>query len=247
MIKIKNDQEILIMFEGGKILKRILKQITLFIKPSISTKDVENYSIKLFKKEKVKSSFLHYQGYPGVICVSINDEIVHGIPKKEKIILPGDVVSVDIGIIYKGYNVDSAATLICGNVKSSHKKLIKITKKALDNAILKIKPNIHLSDISYEIQKTIEDSGFQVIKECSGHGIGQNLHEDPSIPNFGIIGEGPILMSGMVLAVEPMAVEGKSAIQIKPDHWTISTIDKSYSAHFEHTIAVTNKGHLVLT
>jgi methionyl aminopeptidase len=246
MIILKNDSEIEIMVKAGKMLKEILNLLSKKVEPSITTKEIENYADELFKKYKVKSSFYHYNGYPASICVSVNDEIVHGIPGNYKI-KNGDIVSIDAGLIYKGFNVDSAITVSVGKVRPEYLKLIEITKKSLDEAIKFAIPDNHLSDISAIIQKTIERSGFQVIKECSGHGIGRKLHEDPSVPNFGNPGAGVILKPGMTLAIEPMAVVGKSIIKMESDGWTISTVDGSVSAHFEHTVAITESGVKILT
>ena len=246
MIILKNKSEIEAMKEGGEILKNILRHLASEIKPGITTLYLDKLAKELIKKNYGKPSFYKYYGFPANICTSINHEIVHGIPG-EKILKNGDIISLDVGLKYKGFHTDRAITIPVGKVKPIYLKLIDITKKALEKAILKTKPGNHIGDISYIIQKTIEDSGFEPVKECTGHGIGRNLHEDPPVPNFGKNGEGPIIKEGMTLAIEPMAIAGKAIIKTNEDNWTISTFDGSFAAHFEQTIAVNKNGCLILS
>lgn len=246
MIILKNNIEIKKMQRGGKLLKKILEKLIAKVKPGISTKLLESIATKLINQAGGKPSFRGYRDYPAAICVSINDQIVHGIPSK-RIIKSGDIVSLDVGLKYQGFHTDVATTVAIGRIKPIYQKLIQVTQKALKKAILKAKPNNHLSDISAVIQKTIEGAGFGVVRECAGHGIGRNLHEDLAVLNYGLPGQGPIMKPGMTFAIEPMATEFKPELKIEKDGWTISTADKGYSAHFEHSVAITPKGCLVLT
>jgi len=235
------------MQTGGAILKNILDQLIVEVKPGQTTKFLEKLARKLIAQADGQPSFYKYQGFPAAICTSLNDEVVHGIPSKDRILKSGDIISIDIGLKYKGYHTDTATTIPVGRVKPKYLKLIQVTKKALEKAISQTKAKSHLSDISHIIQETIEKAGFKPVKECTGHGIGKNLHEDPPVPNFGPVGQGPEIKPGMTFAIEPMAVEGKGEVKIKSNGWTISTIDGGFAAHFEHTVAVTESGCLVLT
>ena len=246
MITLKNKNQIQTMQTGGAILKNILDQLVADIRPEQNCQFLERLAKKLIAKANGQPSFYKYQGFPAAICCSINDEIVHGTPQK-RILKSGDIISIDIGLKYKGYHTDTATTIPVGRVKPKYLKLIQVTKKALEKAISQTKAKSHLSDISHIIQETIEKAGFKPVKECTGHGIGKNLHEDPPVPNFGPVGQGPEIKPGMTFAIEPMAVEGKGEVKIKSNGWTISTIDGGFAAHFEHTVAVTESGCLVLT
>ncbi len=246
MITSKNKSQIKIMKIGGAILKNILDQIAAEIKPGQTCQFLEELAKKLINAAGGKPSFYKYQGFPAAICTSINDEIVHGIPKK-RVLKSGDIISIDIGLKYKGYHTDSAITVPVGKVEPKHLKLIRVAKIALTKAIAQVKPKNHISDIGYIIQKTIEKAGFEPVRECTGHGIGKKLHEAPPIPNFGKAGQGPEIKPGMTFAIEPMTVEGKAGAKTKNDGWTISTTDGGFAAHFEHTVAVTEEGCLVLT
>ncbi len=246
MITLKNKSQIQIMQTGGTILKNILDQLIAEVKPGQTSQFLEKLAKKLIAQAGGEASFYKYRDFPAAICISINDEIVHGIPKK-RILKSGDIISIDIGLKYKGYHTDTATTVPVGKPKPKHLKLIQVTKKALAEAMLKAKPKNHISDISHTIEKIITGAGFEPVKECTGHGIGQDLHETPSVPNFGKAGQGPEIKSGMTLAIEPMAVEGKAEVRTKDDGWTISTTDKGFAAHFEHTIVITEDGCLILT
>ncbi len=246
MIDCKDASEIKRMHEGGKKLATILKTITNHIKPGISTQSLDDLAYKLIIQAGGKPSFLHYQGYPASVCVSVNDEVVHGIPS-QRIFRLGDIVGIDIGIKYKGLHTDMARTLGIGKISKENQTLIDITKKALEVGIKSVKPNIHLGDVSHAIEKVINAADMGIIRELSGHGIGKRLQEPPSVPNFGIKNKGPILKPGMTLALEPMVTLGKPEIRILSDQWTIVTADGLPSAHFEDTVAVTDQGAQILT
>ncbi|PMQ00987.1 MAG: type I methionyl aminopeptidase [Dictyoglomus sp. NZ13-RE01] len=247
MIELKSLKEMAIIKEGGQILAKIFKDLEPYIKEGISTFDISRIAEELINKYRVKPAFKGYRGYPEVICASINEEIVHGIPNRKKILRNGDIISIDIGIEYKGYYLDSAKTYPIGEVSPIAIKLIKVTEEALWKGIEKAKAGNHLSDISWAIQEYVERNGFNVIREFSGHGIGRRLHEPPSIPNYGPPGRGPILEEGMALAIEPMVSAGSYEVIILEDGWTAITADRSLSAHFEHTIIITKNGPEVVT
>ncbi|MGM0495162.1 MAG: type I methionyl aminopeptidase, partial [Bacillota bacterium] len=192
-------------------------------------------------------SFKNYNGFPAAACISINEEVVHGIPSKKRILKDGDIVSVDIGAIYKGYHGDSAWTYACGKISEAAKALLVGTEASLFAGLEKAKANNRLSDISHAIQKHAENLGYSVVREFVGHGLGRNLHEDPQIPNFGLPGRGPKLKPGMTLAIEPMINLGNKEVKVLADGWTAVTRDKSISAHFEHSILITKTGYEILT
>lgn len=246
-MELKVKEEIDYMKKGGKILALIFKELEKYIQEGISTYDLSRNAERLIYKYGAKPAFKGYRGYPEVICVSINDEVVHGIPKKDRKLKNGDIVSIDIGLEYNGFYVDSARTYPVGEVSPLALKLIEVTESALWKGIEKAKVGNHLSDISWAIQEYVEKNGFNIIREFTGHGIGRNLHEPPSIPNFGPPGQGPILEEGLALAIEPMVSMGDYRVKILDDGWTAVTLDGSLSAHFEHTIVITNKGPEVLT
>lgn len=247
MISIKTEEEIKIMREGGKILAEILERLSEKIRPGVPTDSIEKLADELLLFYGVKSAFLNFGGYPSSICVSLNDEVVHCLPS-ERIIKEGDIVSLDFGIVYKGFNLDSATTVIAGKAKSKKdENLLNITKEALGRAIKEAKIGKHIGDISFAVQSFVEKNGFSVIRELVGHGIGKGLHEEPQIPNFGEKGKGPELIEGMVLAIEPMVSAGSWQTVLGEDKFAYKTKDGSLAAHFEHTVAVTKKGPLILT
>ncbi|MGC9049200.1 MAG: type I methionyl aminopeptidase [Patescibacteria group bacterium] len=257
MIPIKTSEEIEIMRQAGKYLAQIMREIARQVKPGISTFELDELAEKLIRQIGAESAFKgylpdtvqpnHRSGYPATLCTSINNEVVHGIPNKNRFLKNGDIVGIDCGLKLKGYFSDMAITLAVGKVGPAAKKLLNVTKKALDLAIKKIKPGIHLGDVSFTIQNYVEKNNFSVVRELSGHGVGQKLHEEPTILNFGKPSTGPILKEGMVLAIEPMVNTGTWQIKTLPDGWTIVTADGSLSAHFEHTIVVTKNGAKILT
>lgn len=247
MIQLKNEFEIKKLNEIGKIAYRILISTIKIIRAGISTKDIDDFVESEVEKYGVKAAFKGYSGYPASICVSVNDEVVHGIPKKDKILKNGDIVSLDFGAVKDGYYSDIAVTVPVGEIDDKAKKLIGVTKEALYKGIEKAVVGNRLFDISYAIQRTVESNGFSVVKSFVGHGIGKSLHEEPQVPNFGNPGCGVKLKEGMVLAIEPMVNAGDSAVKIDDDRWTARTIDGSLSAHFEHCVAITKKGPFILT
>ncbi|MBA7492614.1 Methionine aminopeptidase 1 [subsurface metagenome] len=245
-MNLKSKKEIKIMQQGGKKLKKVLDFLTKFVKPGTKTKDLEILAKQKISELGGKPSFLGYRGYPAAICVSINDEVVHGIPSN-RVIKQGDIVSLDLGFEYKGFHTDSATTMGVGKIKPKYQKLIFQAKKALDLAILEVKPENHISDIGFIIQNTIEKAGFSPITDLSGHGIGKTVHEEPAVLNFGQKGKGQKFLPGMTFTIEPMVAENKPQIETKKDGWTIKTLDGGISTHFEHTLVVTKKGFLILT
>lgn len=246
MIELKTREEIELMARAGKVLAKIAQQVRQSIKAGMATSDVDSLAEDLFRQEEVVSAFKGYRGFPGNICISINDEVVHGIPGERKI-MPGDVVSIDLGIKKEGYFSDMAFTVTAGEVSSNIKKLIQAAKKALDLGIKQASTGNHLMDISYAIQSYAESKGFSVVRDFVGHGIGRRLHEDPEVPNFGKPHTGPVLKEGLVLAIETMLNLGSWEVIIKDNGWTAVTKDKLPSAHFEHTVAVTGRGAQILT
>jgi len=252
MIPIKTPHEIELMAQAGKILAEVMKEIKAMVAPGIATEELDKAAKGLILKFGAQPAFKGYQGFPKTLCVSINEQIVHGVPS-ERIIKEGDVVGLDLGIVYPagrgkhGYYADMAITLPVGSVEPEAARLIKATKKALKRAIARVKPGKTLGDISHAIQGHIEDQGFSIIRDLCGHGIGRQLHEEPEIPNYGQRHKGPELKPGMVLAIEPMACLGRPGIKKGPDRFSYQTADNSIAAHFEHTIAVTAQGPRVLT
>jgi methionyl aminopeptidase len=243
---IKNSRQIKIMRQGGQILAKIVKEIKSEIKIGKTTKEIERIAKELFKKYQVRSSFLGHNQYPAEICISINDELVHGIPSNRQI-KDGDLVSVDIGIFCKGFHTDTAFTVGMGEISKKDRKLIDATRAALLTGIRQARPGNRIGDISFAIQKKIESAGFSVIRDCTGHGIGSQLHEKPTIPNFGVKNSGLSLSPGMTIAIEPMSAEKGYEIRILKDGWTIATKDAGKTAHFEDTILITPNGPQILT
>lgn len=235
------------MREGGKILAAILEDAKKFTKSGITAREIDKYVGRLCLKYKIKPAFRDYQGFPANICVSLNDEVVHGIPSDKKIINNGDLVSLDFGVLHKGLYTDAAITFGVGNITPVQQKLIEVVRKSLFQGLKKVKDGACLGDVSAEIQKYIETRGFSVIRCLAGHGIGKNIHEEPTIPNFGKKGTGPVLKEGMVIAIEPMIAEKGFELKIDSDKWTYRTVDGGLSSHWEHTVAVTKKGYNILT
>ena len=231
---------------SGQILSAVMRKVQKSVRPGITTLDIDRLSEELILKEKALPAFKGYKGFPATACVSVNEEIVHGIPSS-RVILEGDIVSIDLGVNFQGYFSDMAVTLPVSRVDENKKKLIEVTRKALDAGITQAHPGNYLSDISHSIQSFVEGHGFSVVRQFVGHGIGTALHEEPEIPNFGAAHLGPLLKSGMVLAIEPMVNIGKWECLIASNGWTAVTKDGLASAHFEHTVALTDKGPVVLT
>lgn len=236
----KSPREIDIMRNAGKILAMVLQRLVEEIRPGIRTIELDKQCVQEMAKYGVKSSFKGYHGFPGHLCVSVNNEIVHGIPG-ERVLREGDLVSLDAGVILDGLQSDSAVTVGVGEVSPEAQELLEITEAALYAGIDAAKPDGYLGDISAAIQHCAESKGFSVVREYTGHGIGYQMHEDPQIPNFGVPGEGPLLRSGMTFAIEPMVNRGGWQTMVNDNQWTVVTADGNLSAHFEHTIAILDK------
>ena len=246
MIPLKSKEDLEMMGKAGKILARIMQNLQKFKNAGISTRQINQLAEELVRQQNVIPAFKGYKGFPATTCTSVNEEIVHGIPN-ERILKEGDIISLDLGINYKGYFSDIAVTLAVGRVNSRIKKLIEVTQKALSEGIRYTQIDNHVSDISYAIQNYVEKYGFSVVRQFVGHGIGKNLHEEPEVPNFGRPHQGPLLKKGMVLAIEPMVNMGTWESEILDNGWTAVTKDNMPSAHFEHTVAVTENGPEILT
>ena len=245
MIDIKTPEEIQIMQKGGKILAKILRELTKRVKAGIKTEELDKLAEKLTRKYNAKPSFKGYQGYPKALCVCINEELVHCLPSK-RIIKEGDIVSLDYGIWYKGLCVDSAVTIGVGKISPEARKIIKVTKRALYLGIKRVKAGVHLGDIGFVIQKYVESQGYSVVRDLSGHGVGKEVHEPPQILHYGKPKTGIKLKENMTICIEPMVCLGSHKIKQRKDG-SFVTADKSLSAHFEHTILVTRKGYRILT
>ena len=246
MIKLKSPLEIAKMQVANQIVAEALAEITAYIKPGIETLELDGLAEEICRRRKVKPAFKNYRGYPRSICISINDEIVHGIPSRRRL-CAGDLVSIDFGVRYDGYFGDAAITLAVDEVDPKARQLMTATEEALYAGIAQVSVGNRLSDVSHAVQKTAEAYGFSVIRDFVGHGIGRSLHEDPQIPNYGPPGQGPVLQPGMTFAIEPMVSAGSWEISVMPDGWTAITKDGSLAAHYEHTVALTEKGVLILS
>lgn len=246
MIPIKSEKDLRMLRRSGQILAGVMRKVKKSVRAGITTSDIDRLSEELILKEKAVPAFKGYKGFPASVCVSVNEEVVHGIPGP-RVLLEGDIVSVDLGVNYQGYFSDAALTLPVGRVENGKKKLIEVAKQALDIGIKQAYAGNNLSDISHSIQSFVEGHGFSVVRQFVGHGIGAALHEEPEIPNFGKPHLGPQLKSGMVLAIEPMINMGGWETQIAANGWTAVTKDGLSSAHFEHTVAITDKGPVILT
>jgi len=246
MIILKSKREIEVIRENGRILAQTFKLVEKNIKEGIKTKKLDRLAEEFIRKNGAHPAFKGYRGFPANICISINEEVVHGIPK-ERILVSGDIVSVDIGVYKDGYFADGAFTYKVGETSQEAQKLIDITRNSLYKGIESCLEGKNLSDISFAIQSYVEAFGFQVVRELVGHGIGRDMHEEPQVPNFGTPGQGPVLKEGMVLAIEPMVNQKTYEIETLDDGWTVVTKDRSLSAHFEHTVCITKNGPKILT
>ena len=235
------------MREPGKVTGKILKELEDFIKPGISTMDIDKFVEDTIRAHGMIPAFKGYGGFPGSACVSVNEEVVHGIPSKTRILNEGDIVSVDIGCIYKGYNSDAARTYGVGKISDEAQRLIDAARESFFEGLKFCKVGYRLSDVSHAIQKRVEEDGFGVIRDFVGHGIGRDLHEDPQIPNYGKPGRGPRLAKGMVLAIEPMISQGSYEVDVLLDNWTAVTIDGKLAAHYENTVVITDGEPELLT
>ncbi|WP_310601711.1 type I methionyl aminopeptidase [Anaerosporobacter sp.] len=246
-VTIKSSREIELMKEAGNILAIVHDELKQFVKPGITTMDIDKKGEEIIRKLGCIPSFLNYNGYPASICVSVNDEVVHGIPSRDRYIQEGDIVSLDAGVIYKGYHSDAARTWAVGNISEEAKKLIEVTRQSFFEGIKFAKEGYHLNDISIAIQEYVESFGFSVVRDLVGHGIGTALHEDPEIPNFRQKRRGIKLRAGMTLAIEPMVNIGHYDVEWLEDDWTVVTADGSLSAHYENTVLITDGEPVLLS
>jgi methionyl aminopeptidase len=246
-ISIKSDKEIELMQQSGRILAKVLEELEGYVLPGVSTFEIDRKCYEIIKGYGCIPSFLNYNGFPASLCVSVNDEVVHGIPSKDNILREGDIVSLDCGVIYEGFHSDAARTIPVGEISKEAKKLIEVTKQSFFEGIKFAKEGKHLHDISEAIQNYVESFGFSVVRDLVGHGIGRNLHEEPQIPNFKQKNRGPKLVSGMTLAIEPMVNAGRYDVYWLDDDWTVVTEDGSLSAHYENTILITDGEPIILT
>lgn len=241
-------EELVFMRKIGKIAARFFRCLEKFIKPGISTKEIEDYFLRFMENyPQVRPAFKGYLGFPAALCVSINEELIHGIPSYKKKIKEGDLVSVDLGMESKGLFIDATVTYPVGKISKLGNRLLKVGKVALSLGIDKVRAGLKVGDIGFAIQNYVEREGFSVVRKFVGHGIGRDLHLPPEVPNFGEQGRGEVLKEGMVLAIEPMITAGGFDVEISSDGWTVKTKDNSLNCHFEHTVAVTQHGPWVLT
>ena len=246
MIPIKTPDEIAIMRENNRILAQLFEFITPLVQPGITTAELDREAENFILSCGAKPAFKGYRGFPATICASINEEVVHGFPGPRQL-KEGDILSIDLGALKNGFYSDSARTFAVGKISDKAAKLLRVTEESLYAGIAKAVPGGRLSDIGHAVQQTVEKAGFSVIRDFVGHGIGRQLHEEPQVPNFGRKGFGPQLKVGMTIAIEPMTAAGSWQIRILEDQWTAVTLDRSLAAHFEHSVAITKDGPLVLS
>ena len=247
MIVCRSAAELARMREVGRLVGEILTELTAHVAPGVTTADLDALAEKLIRHAGAVPAFKGYHGYPATICTSLNDEVIHGIPSGRRVLNEGDIVSIDVGAALEGYFGDSAVTVPVGQILESAAALLRVTEESLYKAIDRARPGNRVSDLSHAVQQHVEAYGFSVVREFVGHGIGQQMHEEPQIPNYGEPGHGPRLSEGMVLAIEPMVNAGRAAVKVLADGWTAVTRDGSLSAHFEHTVAVTAAEPWILT
>jgi len=247
MIQLKNSEQIALMKQAGRITGEALMLAGEAVKPGITTKVLDDMIRHYIEKCGAKPSFLGYGGFPASACISVNDQVIHGIPSAQTVLQEGDIVKIDVGAYYRGFHGDSANTFAVGNISPEAQKLITVTKESFWKGIENFKEGNRIGDIGYAVQSTVEAKGLSVVREYVGHGIGRDVHEEPEVPNYGTKGRGIRLAAGMVLAIEPMINAGGCAVRVLSDDWTVVTVDHSMSAHFEHTVAITPNGPVVLT
>lgn len=247
MIVLKTARELSVMKEACRISAGALQVIGQAIEPGVTTGELDGIAEKYILSQGAKPNFKNYQGYPATACISINNEVIHGIPSNKRVIKSGDIVSVDLGAVFNGYHGDNAATFAVGDVSAEAKRLISATEDSLYEGIKAARAGGRIGDISNAIQRYVEARGFSVVRDFVGHGIGTQLHESPEVPNFGTPGKGIRLLPGMTIAIEPMINFGRPEVKILPDGWTVLTKDGSLSAHFEHTVAITPDGPQIMT
>ena len=247
MIVLKTGRELKVMREACRISAGALQVAGEAVRPGISTWEIDKIAYDYIKSQGAEPNFLNLYGFPATACISINDEVIHGIPSKKRILKSGDIVSIDLGAKIGGYNGDNAATFACGEISEEAKRLMDTTRESLYEAIKMAVPGGKIGDIASAVQTYCESRGYSVVREYTGHGVGKELHEDPSVPNYGTAGRGVRLLPGMTIAIEPMINQGTAKIKVLPDGWTVKTQDSKLSAHFEHTIAITKDGPVILT
>ena len=247
MIQLKNSAQIAAMIEAGRITGEALLVAREHVREGISTKELDTVIRNYIEKSGAKPSFLGYSGFPGSACISINDEVIHGIPSKTKILREGDIVKIDVGAFYKGFHGDAARTIPVGNVSEEAKRLIKVTRDSFFAGAAALKVGNRIGDVGSAIQGCVEQAGFSVVRRYIGHGVGHELHESPDVPNYGTAGRGVRLCAGMTLAIEPMVNVGSEEVYEMPDGWTVKTRDRSLSAHYENTVALTSEGIVITT
>ena len=248
MVTLKSEREIERMRASGKVVAEVLQALEAEIRPGVATAELDRLAESIIRAhEGARPAFKGYGGFPASICASVNEEVVHGIPSKSRTLEAGDIVGIDVGVLMEGYHADAARTFAVGPVTEVTRRLLSVTQSALEAGIDAARPGARLGDVSAAIQSVAEAAGFSIVRDLVGHGIGQHLHEDPQVPNFGVEGRGLELEPGLVIAIEPMVNVGGSEVRTLEDAWTIVTIDGSLSAHFEHTVAITENGPDILT
>lgn len=247
MIVLKTSRELAIMRKAGKISQKALRLAGEAVEPGVSAWEIDKMVRHYIESMGAVPSFLHYNGYPASTCISINDVVIHGIPQKSAILKKGDIVSIDVGACYQGFHGDNAWTFACGEIDPQAQALMDATEKSLFLGIEQARPGKRLGDIGHAVQEYVEARGYSVVREFTGHGVGAKMHEDPSVPNYGTPGRGVRLTAGMVIAIEPMINQGRKEIKIMDDGWTVRTVDGGLSAHFEHMVAITPEGPVILT
>ena len=247
MVVLKTGRELSVMREACRISAGALKCAGEAVEPGVTTAELDEIAEKYILSQGGTPNFKNYEGYPATACISVNNEVIHGIPSKKRKLEAGDIISIDLGAKFDGYHGDNAATFACGDVSPEAKRLMDVTRESLYKGIAAALPGGRIGDISHAVQSFVEANGFSVVREFVGHGIGTHLHEAPEVPNFGAAGHGIRLLSGMTLAIEPMVNAGSFGVKVLPDGWTVLTRDGSLSAHFEHTVVITPDGPKIMT
>lgn len=247
MVVLKTSRELKAMRDAGRISSRALKLAGEAVEPGVSTLEIDRIVRKYIEEQGATPSFLNYGGFPASACISVNDVVIHGIPRKHQILKQGDIVSIDVGAFYEGFHGDNAWTFPCGEVSKEAQDLMDVTRESLFEGINAARPGNRLGDIGSAVQRYVEARGYSVVRDFVGHGVGAELHEDPSVPNYGTPGRGVRLLPGMTIAIEPMVNQGVHTVETLSDNWSVVTSDGKLSAHFEHTIAITPDGPVILT
>jgi methionyl aminopeptidase len=246
MIPIKTEGELTAMRASGRVAAAVLAQVASAVAPGVTTGELDELARRLIREQGAESAFLGYRGFPGAICVSVNEEVIHGIPGRRTVAM-GDLVSLDVGVRYRGFIGDTATTVMVGVIDAGSVRLVETTRRALTAGIAAVRPGAHLSDVSHAVEQAVRAAGCSVVREFVGHGVGRELHEEPQVPNYGRPGRGPVLKVGMTFCIEPMVNLGRPEVDVLADKWTVVTRDGRPSAHFEHTVAVGADGAEILT